>query len=100
MPPTQQLQAVLGEKLRESLTGPLSSGTTRRIHGPVVLAGKATAVIGMRRAGKTTFLHQVRRERLQQGTAREHLPYLNFEDERLAELRGPALGGVVEEYYR
>jgi hypothetical protein len=54
----------------------------------------------MRRAGKTTFLHQLRRERLQKGAAREHLPYLNFEDERLADLRAPALGHVVEEYYR
>ncbi len=38
--------------------------------------------MGMRRAGKTTFLHQIRRERLAGGAARERLPYINFEDER------------------
>ncbi|MBI3491765.1 MAG: ATP-binding protein [Acidobacteria bacterium] len=100
MPAHTRFQAVLAEKLAESLTGPLPSGTPRRVHGPVALKGKATAVIGMRRAGKTTFLHQIRRERLDRGVAREQLPYLNFEDERLAGLRGQALGGVVEEYYR
>lgn len=100
MPLNQGFQAVLGEKLAESLLGPLPSLTTRRVRGPVRFTGKATAVIGIRRAGKTTFLHQVRRERLEQGSAREHLPYLNFEDERLVGLRGVALGGIVEEYYR
>jgi predicted AAA+ superfamily ATPase len=66
----------------------------------VSLPGKATAVIGMRRAGKTTFLHQLRRERLDRGVGRERLPYLNFEDERLVDLRADQLHLVLEEYYR
>jgi predicted AAA+ superfamily ATPase len=66
----------------------------------VSLPGKATAVVGMRRAGKTTFLHQLRRERLDHGVSRERLPYINFEDERLAGLPAKDLHLLIEEYYR
>jgi hypothetical protein len=94
------LKEALTEKLAESLAGPLPEATPRRVHGATGLPGKATAIVGMRRAGKTTFLHQMRRERLAQGAAREHLPYLNFEDERLAGLVASQLGFLVEEYGR
>lgn len=90
----------LAEKLADSLAGPLPPATPRRVHGAVNLPGKATAVIGMRRAGKTTFLHQLRRERLEHGTPRERLPYVNFEDERLGGLEAGHLHLLVEEYYR
>jgi predicted AAA+ superfamily ATPase len=94
------LKEALTEKLAESLAGPLPEGTPRRVYGATGLPGKATAIVGMRRAGKTTFLHQMRRERLAQGAAREHLPYVNFEDERLAGLVASQLGFLVEEYGR
>ena len=54
----------------------------------------------MRRAGKTTFLHQLRRERVERGAPRERLPYLSFEDERLAGLKASHLGALVNEYHR
>ncbi|MDP2916114.1 MAG: ATP-binding protein [Candidatus Aminicenantes bacterium] len=94
------LKEALTEKLAESLAVPLPESTPRRIYGAVRLPGKATAVVGIRRAGKTTFLHQMRRERMTQGAAREHLPYINFEDERLAGLRAAQLGFLLEEYGR
>jgi predicted AAA+ superfamily ATPase len=90
----------LAEKLAEALKGPLPSATPRRVHGVVALPNKATAVVGMRRAGKTTFLHQLRRERLEKGVARERLVYLNFEDEQLAGLQAIHLNSLIEEYYR
>ena len=90
----------LAEKLAEALKGPLPSATPRRVHGVVSLPNKATAVVGMRRAGKTTFLHQLRRERLEKGAARERLVYLNFEDEQLAGLQAVHLNSLIEEYYR
>ena len=93
-------RAALSDKLAASLTGPLPSSTTRLIHGRVSLPGKATAVIGMRRAGKTTFLHQLRRERHEQGVERERLPYVNFEDERLVGLGADGLHLLIEEHYR
>ena len=93
-------RARLAEVLAASLSGPLPEATERRLHGRVSLPGKATAVIGMRRAGKTTFLHQVRRERLARGIERDRLPFVGFEDERLAGMRAEDLGLLLEEYYR
>ena len=90
----------LVEKLADSLSGAMPEGTPRRVYGPVALPGKATAVIGMRRSGKTTFLHQVRRERLAAGMGRERLPFVNFEDEQLAGLGADELLVLIEEYYR
>jgi predicted AAA+ superfamily ATPase len=98
--PDLPFDALLSEKLADSLVAPLPETTARRVAGPVHFPGKATAVVGMRRAGKTTFLHQLRRERLQGGADRHALPYLNFEDERLAGLSGEHLHPFVEHYYR
>ena len=94
------LKEALREKLADSLLSPLPSATHRRVYGAIGLPGKATAVIGIRRSGKTTFLHQLRREREAGGTSRNHMPYFNFEDERLVGLRAAHLGFVVEEYRR
>lgn len=94
------LRAALTEKLADSLAGAIPDSTSRRVNGAITLPGKATAVIGMRRAGKTTFLHQLRRERLERGISRECLPYLSFEDERLVDLKADQLHIVVEEYFR
>lgn len=90
----------LADMLTDSLVSPLPATTPRRVYGTISLPGKATAVIGMRRAGKTTFLHQLRCERLERGVPRERLPYINFEDERLAGLEARHLHLLVEEYYR
>lgn len=96
----QGFRTRLTEKLADSLAGPFSPATPRRVHGAVALPGKATAVIGMRRAGKTTYLNQLRRERFEHGVVRERLPYLNFEDEQLTGLAAKDLGVLIEEYYR
>lgn len=95
-----QFQKRLAEKLAETLQAPLPTATPRRVHGVVSLPNKATAVIGMRRSGKTTFLHQLRRERLDKGVARERLVYVNFEDEQLAGLQAVQLHSLLEDYYR
>ena len=94
------LRRALAEQLADSLRRPLPSFTPRRVFGRTGLPGKATAVTGMRRAGKTTFLHQLRRERIERGVARERLPFISFEDERLAGLQAGELGVLVDEYYR
>ncbi len=99
-PNLQSYRQYLTEKLADSLSIPPPAGTERRVHGVVSLPRKATAVIGMRRSGKTTFLHQLRRERMNRGINQERLPYLNFEDERLAGLEASHLHILIEEYYR
>jgi uncharacterized protein len=94
------IRAALADALNGSLIGELPAMTPRRMHGMVRLAGKVTAVLGVRRTGKSTFVHQLRRERLAAGASRALLPYINFEDERLAGLEASQLGFLVEEFAR
>ncbi len=54
----------------------------------------------MRRAGKTTFLHQLRQEFMQTGEVPSRTPYVSFEDERLAGLEGRHLDFLLDEYQR
>ena len=95
-----RLTRILGEQLAESVRMPLPAHTRRRTFGRAWLPGKATAIVGMRRAGRTTFLHQLRRERIERGAAKEQTPYLSFEDERLAGLDASHLGALINEYHR
>ena len=91
------LERVFRQQIEESrrLAGDF---TPRRVRGPVHFGGKATAVIGMRRAGKTTFLHQLRTERAASGTPRRLLPMLTLEDERLADMDAMGLGALIDAY--
>jgi len=91
------------ELIRQKITDSLAAsppGLTHRDTRVPRVPGKAVAVIGPRRAGKTTFLWQVLSERLAAKTPREQLLYFNFEDERLAGMTADELGLIVEEYYR
>jgi predicted AAA+ superfamily ATPase len=93
------MRDLIRRKIMDSLAASVPPLTRRDIRLPGI-SGKATAVIGMRRTGKTTFLWQIIGDRMKLGTAREGLLYFNFEDERLAGLNGANLQWVVEEYYR
>lgn len=93
------MRELLRQLIADSLAAPVPAHTRRDARLPAVL-GKAVAIIGMRRSGKTTFLWQCAADRLAAGTPREALLYLNLEDERLADLQAADLQWVVEEYYR
>lgn len=95
-----RIAARLEDKLLDSLAQPVPVGTRREVRAPHALPGKATAVIGMRRAGKTMFLHQLRAERAAAGMAKERLPFVNFEDEQLEGIRALDLAVLVEALYR
>ena len=94
-----QYRSVIRQKIIDSQAAPLPVLTRRDVWLPG-LKGKATAVIGMRRAGKTSLLWQILKDRHVDGTPREGLLYFSFEDERLAGMRAQDLDIVVEEYYR
>lgn len=64
------------------------------------LAGKAAAIIGMRRAGKTSFLHQCRADRIHSGHPAHRQLYFNFEDERLAGLEASQLHLIPDSHLR
>ena len=93
------LHPVLNEKLNMAvLAGPKLLATRREATLPKV-PGKAHAVIGIRRAGKTTFLRQLQVDwRISQPP--ERVIFLGFDDDRLADLTMEQLGLVLEEYYR
>ena len=91
---------VLSEQLNESLRRSPRPHTRRRVSGRLRFPGKATAVVGMRRAGKTTFLHQLRQEFTASGAGPSQAPYVSFEDERLTGLEARHLDFLLDEYYR
>jgi len=93
------LHPILAEKLSAALADRPPVGFTRRDVRLPAVPGKAHAVIGMRRAGKTTFLRQLLGERRAAGPA-ERAVYLSFDDDRLAGLELDQLGFLLEEYYR
>lgn len=93
------LHPVLSEKLSIALVEELPGAFTQRDARLPAIAGKVHAVIGMRRAGKTTFLRQLQAERRAAGPV-ERAVYLSFDDDRLAGLDLEQLGFLLEEYYR
>lgn len=93
------MRTVLQEKLADGLTMPAPALTRREIRLPAI-PGKAIAVVGMRRSGKSCFLWQCLADALLGGAPREALLYINFEDERLTGLDATALSYLLEEYYR
>ena len=94
-----QLEQILREKLLSAVESPVARLTRRDVAWPEI-AGKAFAVIGMRRAGKTSFLQQCRGDLLARGRTPGSLVYFNFEDERLADLQAEDLQRVVDAHAR
>jgi hypothetical protein len=92
------MRELIRQQIVDALAAPLPRFTRRSVRLPGV-PGKAIAVIGPRRAGKTTFLWQVLGDRMAAGWPREGLLYFNFEDERLAGMTARELQWVLEEYY-
>lgn len=93
------LHPVLAEKLSDALAASrLPTFTRRDAHLPRI-QGKVHSVIGMRRAGKTTFLRQLQKERRAKRPPERAL-YLGFDDDRLAGIGVDQLAALLEEYYR
>ncbi|MFQ5799009.1 MAG: AAA family ATPase, partial [Bacteroidota bacterium] len=91
------MRDLIRQKIVDSLASPVPAFTRRDVRLPAI-PGKAVAVIGMRRTGKSTFLWQVLSDRLLQGASRESLLYFGFEDERLAGMKAADLQLLLEEY--
>jgi len=92
------MREIIRQKIVDGVRASVPSLTPRDIRVPQI-PGKAFAVVGMRRSGKTTFLWQVLGEKLREGVPREALLFFSFEDERLIGLRPDDLQLVVEGYY-
>ena len=94
-----EIRKTLIQKLNDALVAELPELTRREIRLPSV-PGKAIAVIGMRRSGKTCFLSQCMGDLLAEGAPRESLLLLNFEDDRLAGMDASDLSFLLESYYQ
>ncbi|GIV17088.1 MAG: ATPase [Armatimonadota bacterium] len=86
------------QKIIDSIHAEIPTLTPRDVRLPQV-PGKAIAVVGMRRVGKTTFLWQVLGEHLRAGVPRDSLLFFSFEDDRLMGMQATDLQVLVEEYY-
>lgn len=93
------LHPVLAEKLSTALAAALPPALTPRDARLAPVPGKVHAVIGMRRAGKTTFLHQLL-TKLRTSLPPERAIYLGFDDDRLVGIGPEQLGFLLEEHYR
>jgi uncharacterized protein len=76
----------------------LKTGVQRHLQVESI-PGKATICIGVRRAGKSTFMFQLIKKLLNEGISRENVLYLNFFDDRLHNLQHEGLGLILEAYY-
>ena len=66
----------------------------------MAVPGKANAVIGMRRAGKTWFCYHYMQELIEKGVDKERFLYINFEDDRLLPFSGTDFQEILDTYYR
>ena len=92
-------RSIIRQKIIDAQAAVLPVLTRRDVWLPAV-KGKATAVIGMRRAGKTSLLWQILADHHASGSGRDGLLYFSFEDERLAGMRVQDLDILVEEFFR
>ena len=86
----------LSLKLSESLTARVPQRPPRDIRLPSV-ANEAMAVIGVRRGGKTSFLHRHTADRLSAGDDPGTHLLISLEDERLIGMTAEDLGWLLEE---
>ena len=93
------IEQVIKDKILTAAETP-PPGLTRRDVTLPSIKNKALAVVGMRRAGKTTYLHQCRGDLLAEGRSPERLVYFNFEDERLGDLDANQLRLIPEIHAR
>lgn len=92
------MRDILRQKMIDGLAAEPPKLTRRSAQLPGV-AGKAVAVIGVRRGGKTSFLWQCLSDRLTAGAPRDTLLMLGLEDDRLEGIQTSDLSWLVEEYF-
>jgi predicted AAA+ superfamily ATPase len=92
------LEARLREVLTDAEAQPVPKPTRRDVVMPE-LPGKVDAVIGMRRVGKSWLLLSRMRQLLDAGVPRSRILHIEFEDDRLAELRTEDLHRIEEAFF-
>ncbi len=65
----------------------------------LIFTEEINTIIGLRRSGKTYFIFSQIEKLLKEGLAPTAFMYINFDDERLAELKAPELGIILDAYF-
>lgn len=89
---------LIQDLLVEALQQEWFTGVPRRLNYHL-MPGKAMACIGVRRCGKSTFLHQIMARLRDEGVPTEDFIYLNFFDDRLEPVRQGRMDLVAEAYF-
>lgn len=92
------LDATLRTVLTDAEAVPVPRPTRRDVSLPERV-GKVDAVVGMRRVGKSWLLASRMRELLDAGIPRGRILHVEFEDDRLAEVRTEDLHRIEEAFY-
>ncbi len=90
---------ILERLIAEQQERPLPDAVAREVRLPDV-AGKADALVGMRRSGKTYRLFGEMRSLVEQGVRRSRILYLNLEDDRLGNADLETLDRALELFYQ
>ena len=94
-----ELKNVIKELLIRFHSSQLPEIINRDIHIPDFrIANKIIVVIGPRRAGKTFVLYQSMKRLIESGRHLTEFIYLNFENEKLAELKVSQLDLIITAY--
>ncbi len=94
-----ELKNVIKELLIRFHSSQLPEIISRDIHIPDFrIANKIVVVIGPRRAGKTFVLYQSMKRLIESGRHLTEFIYLNFENEKLAELKASQLDLIITSY--
>ncbi|MCK6527141.1 ATP-binding protein [Myxococcota bacterium] len=96
---THPSDLTLEKLIAEQQERPLPEVLPREVRLPRI-PGKACALVGMRRSGKTYRLFGEMRRLLEEGVPRSRLLYLNLEDDRLGTADLETLDHALEVFYR
>ncbi|MEK6705554.1 MAG: ATP-binding protein [Bdellovibrionota bacterium] len=91
-------KAIFREILDENLLPIADPYVNREIGEVPAIIGKASVLLGARRAGKSSYLHQVRFAWLSRGVPEMAIGYMNFDDDRLFDVRASDLAALAEAF--
>lgn len=73
--------------------------TVEFIHRPLMIEESANYVlVGLRRAGKSYMLYQIIHDMIANGHKKEEMLFVNFEDERISDIRKDELQDIIDAY--
>ncbi len=92
------MKDILKTIVRNFHTEPLPQDIIKRDIDIPVDSGAVISIIGSRRAGKTYVLLATMQQLLEKGVSKESIIYINFEDERLIDLKVSDLDSILQAY--